>query len=301
MLRYLSFALWEGAVSLWRSRMLNLLSIGTIMFAMFILGAFILVSTNLESFTVSRRDQIQFHAFLLDSVTEPQVAAIAALLDDAEIVERYEHISREEARERFGQGFPAYRDVVDTLEESPFPASFRVVSRGGTDRAAFDGLRDRLSEAAGVEEVFYDADIVSRLDFFIHMIRVASLFFGLVMVASSIFTISNVLKLTFFTRREEVDIMKLVGASRAYIRGPFIVEGILIGLAGALFGVALVYAGFLIGRAYLTDSAFLMMRYEPVFLEARWIGFLLLAGAFSGLLGSLISLHQFLEEHISYQ
>jgi len=118
----------------------------------------------------------------------------------------------------------------------------------------------------------------------------------------AIFTISNVLKLTFFTRREEVDIMKLVGASRAYIRGPFIIEGVLIGLIGSFFGVLLVFAGYFGLQTYLDGRPELFLgNLEIVFLPFKWVVFLVAAGGISGFLGSLISLHQFLEEHISYQ
>ena len=95
--------------------------------------------------------------------------------------------------------------------------------------------------------------------------------------------------------------MKLVGASRAYIRGPFIVEGILIGFLGSVLGLSLVYLGFFAGRAYLSENSFLMFNFQIIFMDFRWVIILPLAGAFSGLLGSLVSLRQFLEEHISYQ
>ena len=301
MLRYLNFALWEAVSSLWRSRVLNLLSIGTVMFAMFILGSFVFVGINLKEVTVNWQDQIQFNLFLKDEVTELQVAEFREFLVANPNINEIEFISREEARFRFDSDFSGYRKVVSALDENPFPASFQISMVKGTERVVFDNLRTALQEMDGVEEIYYDQEIFKRLNFFANLIQLAGWFFGGIMIFSSIFTISNVLKLTFFTRREEVDIMKLVGASRAYIRGPFIIEGLLIGVLGSTLGVMLVYLGYLGLRYYLNHAEeIIAANVNIVFLSPNWIGLLVLSGGISGLLGSLISLHQFLEEHISY-
>jgi len=301
MLRYLNFAFWEAVTSLWRSRVLNLLSIGTIMFAMFVLSSFILVGYNLESMTVAWRDQIRFNAFLAEGTEEESLNEIREILASSLVVEEATYISKEDARDKFGNDFASYTTALEALQENPFPASFQVSLMRGTKREVFKKLQQDLERHERVEEVYYDEEVFKRLDFFVRLIRLAGWFFGSVMVFSSIFTISNVLKLTFFTRREEVDIMKLVGASRAYIRGPFIIEGILIGILGSTSGVILLYLGHLVFDHYVSGSgAFLMTSLRIYFLPLSWVILLLVSGAVSGLLGSLFSLHKFLEEHISY-
>ncbi len=300
--RYITFAFWEAVTSLWRSRILNALSIGTIMFAMFILGSFVFVGVNLKKITVDWQEQIQFNVFLNDQVTEEQTAAIETMLKDSFMVDRAVFISKEDARLRFGDDFEGYNEVVTALEANPFPASFQVFLLKGVGDESFDKLKKDLKDLGGIENIYYDEEIFSRLSFFAELIQLAGWFFGSIMIFSAIFTISNVLKLTFFTRREEVDIMKLVGASRAYIRGPFIVEGVLIGLVGAILGVFLVYVGYFLLTMYIQNKPeFFVGNLEVVFLSYRWVLFLIMAGGASGFLGSLISLHQFLEEHISYQ
>ena len=300
--RYINFTFWEAVTSLWRSRVLNLLSVGTIMFAMFILGSFVFVGANLKKITIDWQEQIQFNVFLQDNIAREQQQAIQQFLESHIAVDHVTFISRDHARDQFGRDFATYDGVVDAMEDNPFPASFQVFLAGGVEKDIFSRLKDDLSGFDGIEEVYYDEEIFTRLGFFAELIQLAGWFFGSIMIFSSIFTISNVLKLTFFTRREEVDIMKLVGASRAYIRGPFIVEGMLIGLLGASLGVLLVFVGFLLLSSYLGGKAeFFLGNLDLVFLSFRWILLLVLSGGISGLLGSLISLHQFLEEHISYQ
>ncbi len=302
MFSYLNFALWEAVTSLWRSRVLNALSIGTIMFAMFILGSFVFVAANLKKITIDWQEQIQFNIFLEDDIDQGGTEAIQAYLNKSFQVDKVLFISRKAARNLFEDDFETYGEVVAAMAENPFPASFQVTLLKGIGKDSFQKLKGDLAHYHGIEDIYYDEEIYRRLDFFAGLIQLAGWFFGSIMIFSSIFTISNVLKLTFFTRREEVDIMKLVGASRAYIRGPFIVEGVLIGLLGATLGVFLVFIGFLGLSSYLADkSEFFLGNLDIVFLSYRWILFLIFSGGVSGFLGSLISLHQFLEEHISYQ
>lgn len=301
MLKLLIFSFSEAVTSLWRSRVLNILSVGTVMFAMFILGSFIFVAQNLNKITLDWQDQIQFNVFLRDDASEAQRGEIEAVINQAFFVDKAVFISKEEAKQRFDRDFTDYGEVLEGMENNPFPASFQVTLVKGVGRDSFDELKGRLSLLQGIEEVYYDEEIYRRLDFFANLIQLAGWFFGSIMIFSSIFTISNVLKLTFFTRREEVDIMKLVGASRSYIRGPFIIEGILIGLLGSLLGVTMVLVGYLLLQGYLEGKDFILSNLHLVFLSKRWVSVLILSGAFSGLLGSLISLNQFLEEHISYQ
>ena len=300
--RYINFTFWEAVTSLWRSRVLNLLSVGTIMFAMFILGSFVFVALNLKKITVDWQEQIQFNVFLADDIAREQQQTIQQFLESHMAVDHTVFISRDEAQNLFGRDFETYNSILDAMEDNPFPASFQVFLAKGVEDNVFAKLKNDLSGFDGIEEVYYDEEIFTRLGFFAELIKLAGWFFGSIMIFSSIFTISNVLKLTFFTRREEVDIMKLVGASRAYIRGPFIVEGVLIGFLGAALGVLLVFVGYLLLASYLSGKAeFFLGNLDLVFLSFQWIVLLILSGGISGLLGSLISLHQFLEEHISYQ
>lgn len=302
MLQFLLFSLSEGTLSLWRSRMLNLLSIGTIMFAMFILGSFIFIALNLRNLTINWQEQIQFNIFLDDGIREAERNQLQDFLNQHLLVDNATYLSKNAARRLFQEDFKGYADAATALKENPFPASFQVTLLKGTEQAAFEEMRTTLTTFNGIDEIFYDEEIFKRLNFFASLIQLAGWFFGSIMVFSSIFSISNVLKLTFFTRREEVDIMKLVGASRAYIRGPFIVEGVLQGLVGATFGVLLVFAGYLALIYSLSHNPeSLFSNLDLTFIPLSWLGFLICAGGFSGLLGSLFSLNQFLEEHIRYQ
>lgn len=302
MWRFLYFSFSEGFASLWRSRLLNLLSLGTIMFAMFILGAFIFLGMNLRKITIDWQEQIQFNVFLRDDISGEDLDKIRDLLAESFFVDEALFISKEDAKKRFAKDFSGYSKVVASLDENPFPASFQVSLLRGIGKDSFSKLADDLNRMPGIEDLYYDEEIFRRLDFFARLIGLAGWFFGGIMVFVSVFSISNVLKLTFFVRREEVDIMKLVGASRAYIRGPFIVEGLLQGLLGSIMGLIMVYLSYALLAQYLNNNSnFFLGNIDLVFIPTQWLMALVVIGGISGLLGSIFSLNQFLEEHISYQ
>ena len=299
---YLTFIFYEAITYLWRSRGLNILSVGAIMFAMFILGSFLFVGVNLKAITISWQEQIQFNVFLKENLSQSELQAVQVYLEESFFVDRVIFISKAEAKQRFEGDFEAYAEASMQLNENPFPASFQVSLMKGIGKDSYEKLKTDLLVFAGIEDIYYDEEIFKRLNLLAGLIQAAGWFFGGIMIFSSIFTISNVLKLTFFTRREEVDIMKLVGASRSFIRGPFIVEGVLIGAIGACFGVLLVFFGHVSLSYYLkSHPEFFVSSSNLMFLPLSWSLLLIFSGALSGLLGSLVSLTQFLEEHISYQ
>ncbi len=302
MIRYLFFSLSEAITNLWRSRVLNLLSIGTITLAIFILGSFLLLGHNLRSVSMGWERNLQFHIFLDDDFNDQQQETLSKLLSNQVTVESSEFISKEDAWRRFESEFSSYRDISDALSSNPFPASFRVKLNSDEDTDSIIELRTLIESQPGVEQVSYDRDVVERLAFLGRMVEMAGWLFGAIMIFASVFTISNVLKLTFFARREEVDIMKLVGASRAYIRGPFLIEGFLQGFVGAVLGVLILFLGYVGLAHYLSNHpANLLAELGLVFVPGSWVLSLVTAGCLSGFIGAAFSLNQFLEEHISYQ
>lgn len=301
MLQFLIYCLSEGFTNLLRSRVLNLLSIGTMMLAVFILGAFLLLGTNLERTISTWKDRIQFHLFLDDNISQDELGQIKRALDENAEVLEWHPISKEEAWAVFAGENPSLMAFMDpTL--NPFPASLMVTLRLGAQADSFNRLKAQLSPLPGVEEIHYDLAFFARLRDLTGILHWVAAVLGSIVGFASIFTVSNVLKLTFFSRRDEVDIMKLVGASRAYIRGPFMVEGLLQGLIGAAAGLALLFLATELSRRYLTtQTGQLLHPLDLAFLPPSWTLALLGGGLVVGVGGAAISLNQFLKEHISYQ
>ena len=154
--------------------------------------------------------------------------------------------SKDEARKEFARDFPDLAPAAAGLERNPFPASFAVRLNSSAQSAseAVDNMATTLSGVAGVADVRYDRTWIARLNAAVRVIRGVGLVIVLLMSIASALTVANVVRLAAMARRAEIEIMQLVGAPFAYIRGPFIAEGLIQGGMGAVFAVALLLATF---------------------------------------------------------
>jgi cell division transport system permease protein len=289
-LRALGYFFAEALTSLWRSRLINALSIGTIAVSLFVLGAFLAVASNLSGVVDRWAQKVQVTFYLADQAT-PQVRdALLAQLAADPAVQSVVFVGREEALQRFRTLFRDLRTLPDDLGANPFPASIEVTLR--RDRAAAEDVR-RLAQlfehAPGVEEAQYDLVWIQRLSTAVRLVRGIGAFLGGILVLAGIFTISNVIRLTVYARQDELDIMRLVGATRPYVKGPFVVEGMLQGGLGGLVAAALLWATF---RVVAKDAlaATDLMGEAAITLPAELYALIVLGGMAVGIVGSLVSL-----------
>lgn len=283
-------------MELWRNRLVNLVSIGTIAVSLFILGIFVSISANLSELVAGWSDRVQLTLYLAPDASAENETALAELLSGLEEVESFDYISRAAAIQRFQSYFPELDNLPTLLETNPLPASFEVQVASmhrQTDQVRV--LANRLSSMAGVSEVDYDLLWIERLTSIIDLLRVLGLSIGGALVIASVFTIFNVIKLTVYGRQEEIGIMRLVGATHAYIRGPFLVEGILQGGLGGVLALGLLY----VAHEFLLAEA---MESFQLLTTANWLRFvpptawaaIVLGGMAVGLIGSALSVRKFL-------
>jgi cell division transport system permease protein len=289
-LRALAYFLEEALTSLWRSRLINALSIGTIAVSLFVLGAFLTVASNLNQVVDRWTEKVRVTFFLTDGL-EPHIReGLVARLRDDPAVESLEMVSREQALERFRTLFRDLRTLPDDLGENPFPASIEVALRSG--RQSPDEVRrlvDAFGKAAGVQEVQYDLLWIERLATAARLVRGVGALLGGILVLAGVFTISNVIRLTVYARQDELDIMRLVGATPGYVKGPFVMEGMLQGGLGGLVSVGLLWLTFRVLATEAVAASDLMGR--AVVLLPRRLSVLLVAGGMAvGIVGSLVSL-----------
>jgi cell division transport system permease protein len=269
---------------------------------MFTLGLFLFLGQNLKQFSQQWEGHIQFQLILKDSFSPEDRQSLETALQEEPAVHRWQWISKTEARSRFELNFQGFQEVLAALPENPFPASISIHLNEGVAEDVFSGIRENLLRRDGVETLIYNRELFEKLHFLAQLLQSAGWFFGGVMILASIFTISNVLKLTFFSRKEEVDIMKLVGASYGFIQGPFIFEGLFQGLLGSFTGIAGVLgAGWFLSDFLKSHPEFFFSHLAIAPLSFNWIIILLGTGALSGVLGALFSIHQFLHQHIAYE
>ena len=290
-MRAFRYALEEAIGSLWRGRQSGLLSTLTIALALFVLGGFLIVTANLERLSAEWSDAAEMSVYLKDDATTTDRRAIEALLTPGDLVASHEYVSKADALVRFKQTFTDLAGAADTLGDNPLPASYEVKLKSGPSAAtAVDALGARLRQTSGVADVRYDRQWLNRVLSAITILRAAGFVLGTVLTVAAALTVANVVRLALYARRDELDIMQLVGAPQAFIRGPFVMEGVLQGGIGALLALAALATVFFALRSrYLMPLASAINLSSVRFLPWELCFFVVLGGMAVGCLGGLVA------------
>ena len=245
-MRALQYFFTEAFESLWRSQRAALLSMLTIAAGLFVLGFFLMVNANLQRIIGRWSDAAELAVYLRDDAQPQQIATINEQLTKSGLASSVTLVSKDEAKKEFARDFPDLASATATLERNPFPASFAVRLNPAAQSApgAVESLIGTLSAAGGVADVRYDRTWIARLNSTVGVIRGVGLAIILLLAVASALTVANVVRLTAMARRNEIEIMQLVGAPFAYIRGPFIAEGLIQGGLGALVAIVLLLVTF---------------------------------------------------------
>lgn len=290
-MRSLRYAFWEAVASLWRGRQSGLLSTGTIALALFVLGGFLIVTANLERLGSEWSSAAEMSVYLEDRVTDEQRSAIESALAPGEVVAAREYVSKAMALSRFKETFSDLAGSIQTLGQNPLPASYEVRLRtGAAADAGIDALGAKLRETPGVADVRYDRQWLNRLMSAIDVVRGVGLVLGAVLTIAAALTVASVVRLALHARRDEIEIMHLVGAPAGYIRGPFVMEGVIQGGIGALVAVfALAATFFALRSAYLVPLAAAVNVSSIRFLPAEIAVLLVFGGMVVGCIGGLVA------------
>lgn len=290
-MRALRYFVSEAAASLWRGRRAALLAVLTITAGLFVLGFFLVVNTNVQRLVGRWAESAELSVYLKDDATPEQVKVIDELIDKSGLAASREYVSREEALARFRKDFPDLAGTAERLDRSPFPASYevRLTPSVREAEAAVDGLAGTLGGMAGVADVRYDRAWLNRLNVAIRFVRTLALVIVAMLAIAAALTVANVVRLAAAARRDEIEIMQLVGAPFAYVRGPFVVEGILQGGAGALAAILLLWGLFMAARArYGAAAADVLGLGSLTFLPLELCALMVLGGMALGCIGGFI-------------
>lgn len=289
-LRALSYFCEEAFVSLWRSRLISAFSIATIATSLFVVGAFMTVAANLAEVVQRWTRKVQVTFYLEDGL-EPRIRdSLVNRLKEDPAVDGVALVTRDEALDRFRTLFRDLRTLPEDLGENPFPASLEATLRPEHQSPEeVQRLVHAFERVPGVSEVQYDLLWIQRLSTAVRLVRGVGAFLGGILVLAGVFTISNVIRLTVYARQDEIDIMRLVGATSAYVRGPFLVEGVLQGCLGGIVSVGVLLVTF---RVFARDAlaASDLLGRTVVFLPVDLCVGIVAGGMLVGLVGSLVSL-----------
>ncbi len=260
------------------------------------IGIFLSLSNNLKDTARELASDMTITFFLEPGVTDDHITILREEIALPPFVESVEHVSPEQAIQRFSANFPELTDILANLKTNPFPASIeaRLKSRI-SDSAAVLRFVESMRDREGVAEVQFKQDWVEKMQAFSRLAGAIGMFLGGILILASFFIISNVIKLNVFARKDEIEILRLVGSTNLFIRIPFWLEGVALGLLGSLISLGLLavvinFFPLYIGPSLGAFQQLLSFRY-PSWGQAMM---LLAGGAGTGLMGSATSVSKFL-------
>lgn len=288
----LKFFFGEAFRSLRRNYFMTFAALVTVFLSMAVLGVVMVFVYNIEAVLEDVEQKVEINVFLHDSATSDQIEELAAEIEGWEEVKEFQFITKEQALERLKEDMGEdAEEILGDLPNNPLPASFEVALK---DPEQVEQVAARFEGRDFIEDVSYGAEIAERIFQVTSVIRNILLVFLILLGSVSVLLISNTIRLSIYARRKEVEIMKLVGATNWFIRWPFIIEGLLVGLVGAAAALVVVHLGtsFVVDRIR-ENLIFLSVPFDAVSVVQLAV-VLMGVGALIGALGSGLGLRRFL-------
>ena len=282
----------EAFRSIGANKSTTLAAVVTVLVGMFLLGVFIGLGTWLVSWSDSKKKELAVHTFVKDTATSKDVNQLRSFLESDPRVQEggVTFITKEQALAIMKKRSP---ELTANLASNPLPASFDIVPNKGEDTEAI-AVGIQKAKLAAVDEVTWGKEVSKRILALARGIQIVFLIAIIVLLVASTIDIANTIRLSIFARRREVEVMKLVGATNWFVRGPFMLEGLLTGLVGSLAAILLLF----LGRELAVPSILPNNSSSSAEVQAlpfMWTSLILLAvGLGIGALGSGLTLRKFL-------
>lgn len=291
--RTIEYYIREVFISLRRNNWMSVASIGTVAVSLFIFGMFLMMVMNMNKLAENMESQVQINVYLLDKVDREQARDIEKDLKEIEGVETVGFVTKDEAMERFKDRLGDQKTLLDALDETnPLPDSFEVTV---TNPDLVKTAAEKMEKIDGVECAKYGQDVMEHLFEITRLLRIFGFTLILVLAFATLFIISNTIRLTVFARRKEIAIMKYVGATDWFIRWPFVMEGMVLGLFGSII------AAMVLRTAYtaMAEKVYDTLAFFPLIPEQPFLTYItiivVISGMVVGAIGSAVSIKKFLK------
>jgi cell division transport system permease protein len=280
------------------NRQLFSMSVATISIAFSVLGLFFLLFVNLNSLLSTWDKHVQLIVFLDNDISKSSKNKLEQKFKLNKKIKSFVFVSRSEAWESFKNTFSVKSNFIKSMDSNPLPASYELKFLNESERlVSIRQFNKVLKKMDGVESLEYGEKWISRFEKFIIFFRIFIISFGLILFSGMILIVSNTIKISLYTRKEELDLMLLLGARNHFIKAPLIMEGVLHGIVGVFVALVVVklvhaYLDFQFQGAISSVFRGIEFRYLTNNLILSMFG----AGIFIGMFGSLLSVNQFLSK-----
>jgi len=275
------------------NRLVHLIGIGTMSIAFLIFYAFILIFVNINYWTEKQGKTLTMSIYFKD---EPDSAVIENIKKELFLfpgVTVKQFVSKNDAMKSLRRKLGEKAGLLDGLKQNPLPASLEIIlsrDKGG-DTLPYQ-LKTRLEKITIVDEVQYSQEWIRRVQAIMEAIKIVGIIFGGLLFLAALFIITNTIKLTIYSRKEEIEILKLIGATNRFVKIPFMIEGSIQGFLGGVVALLILFLVYIIAIAKI-DIRIGFASLDIVFLSPQYILFLLLMSVVIGFIGSTISLGRF--------
>jgi len=231
--------------------------------------------------------------YLQDGISEAERNNIHSIVGSLPGAQIKRFISKERALTEFKRVLGSQSGLLEGLSRNPLPASFEVVFNSAEEeKTDAGGIKQALEKVEGVEEVHYSEEWLDRFEGLMRMIKLVGFIIGGLLCMGVLFIVMNTIKLTIYSRKEEIEILKLVGATDWFVKIPFMLEGMIQGIISGALALLILFLGFLIistERMYFLDLAV----FDIVFIPYEYVLSVFLLSTVLGLIGSFIAVGRF--------
>lgn len=276
---------------------INVMAVGTVALSFLIFSVFFLVYQNLNSFLHMWEERVQIIAYLTDGLKEEEIEEIRVTLVNVPKVERVRFVSKEAAMALLKKHLGDQDHILEGFTAEILPASFEIqLERAYRNAGEIRQVVSRVKNTDGISDIQYGQQWIDKFSGLMDIYRFSTLLLGLLLSVTIAFIVSNGIRLSIYSRREELEIMKLVGATPGFIRIPFYIEGGLQGIIGSSLSLVILLPLYLLFLSGLSHR----LRFYGLFVDFHFLTWtavfsIIIGGGLLGFLGSFLSLVQLKE------
>jgi cell division transport system permease protein len=288
------FFIAEAFRGLRANSMVNLLAVGTISMAMLIVGFFLIVFFNVRTVVNNLGDRLEMSVYLKDGLTQNEKEFLLHRIKEEPGVRRVSLLAKAEALALFKKSLKGQEALVEGLGENPLPDSYELnIDRRFAEADRLEAMAKKFSAYAGVEDVTYGKQGAAMISALYRLLASGGTALAILLGVSVVFIISNSVRLALYSRGQEIELMQWIGATRAFIQLPFLIEGTLLAVIGSALAVGILAV--LYSLLPQEVVVFLSQSNGLDFLPPSVVACIIVGGGVLGLAGGLVSVSRFLE------
>ena len=293
----LFYFLRESLRNIRHNRFTHLVATGTITFALLTFGIFIITVINLNQIFDDWENRIHLIAYLDDNASTEEIKKASEQITRLPQIENVTYVSKAKAFNILKESLKDQDGMLENLEENPLPASLEIqLKEESRNPQSLKTIVYEVKKTSKISDVEYGQDWLARFSAFISIVKLVGISIGGFLMLATILIISNTIKLTIYSRKEEIEIMKLVGATNFFIQVPFFLEGLIQGLAGSLLALGILYISYkILIVKVISDYSLYLGASNLVFLPQNLVIALICFGVLLGMLGCVLSMGRFLK------